>query len=275
MSNDVPVKTIPLAKPQFHPVYRLALIFAGGLIVLLGIAIMLSDYFIFPAPVSGRKPDPDMIQLQVTPDTRIAMRYYSNPHAYYTILYSHGNGDTLNRIQGRMKAFVQHGYRVLAYEYEGYEASEGKSGEVACKRDIRAAYDWLTGVMQVPPERIIIFGYSVGTGPSCWLATQKPAAGLVLECPFLSTFQVVVALPLPGDKLRNDLCMESITMPVLIYHGTSDRIVPYRHGKTLYEKCKSAKKRFVSSNLDHLRMAELMGDRYWKELADFFPVPKP
>jgi len=125
--------------------------------------------------------------------------------------------------------------------------------------------------MKIPAEKIIIYGFSVGTGPSCWLATRQPAAGLVLEAPYLSTFLVVCAFPLPGDKFRNYECMAKITMPVLIYHGTDDAVIPFRHGKSLYERCRSARKRFAPSDAGHLNVADAMGADYWQEMTRFFP----
>src|SRR5215467_8165428 len=75
---------------------------------------------------------------------------------------------------------------VFAFDYEGYGTSEGKPSEKAAYQDEAAAYDYLAVNLGTPPDRIVIFGRSVGTGPATYIAARRPAAGLILRSPFVS-----------------------------------------------------------------------------------------
>jgi pimeloyl-ACP methyl ester carboxylesterase len=96
----------------------------------------------------------------------------------------------------------------------------------------------------VPPERIILYGYSVGTGPSVYLAARRPVAGLILESPFVSTFRVMTKIPLfPVDKLRNLHEIKRVHCPVLVLHGTRDTIIPFWHGQQVFAASQQSEQR--------------------------------
>ena len=57
--------------------------------------------------------------------------------------------------------------------------------------------------MEIPPERIILYGRSIGSGPACWLAENYPVAGVILQSAFMSICRVVVDMKMPFDKLKN------------------------------------------------------------------------
>ncbi len=226
----------------------------------------LADRIIFQPPDSGRKFTPDLLRLETAPDAWIAVRHLktATPGAF-TVLHSHGNAENLERIRDRQQEFVRHGYNSIAYDYEGYGASSGQPSEAAACRDIERVWKYLTEECRIPPERIIIHGFSVGSGPSCHLAARVKPAALVLDAPFTSTFAVVGLAWLPGDRFPNLEHMNRITAPVLIFHGDSDRIIPQRHGRRLYEAAGSPR-RFVSvSGAGHNNLTERAGDAYWQE----------
>jgi fermentation-respiration switch protein FrsA (DUF1100 family) len=93
------------------------------------------------------------------------------------------------------------------------------------------------------PEHIVLYGRSLGSGPSCYLASKSAAAGrsvagLILHAPFTSVYRVVfpdIGFTVPGDQFPNIDRMRSIRCPVFIAHGTADEIVPYHHGLSLHK----------------------------------------
>ena len=92
----------------------------------------------------------------------------------------------------------------------------------------------------IPPESIILYGRSVGSGPTCYLAAKtasegRSVGGVILHSPFLSVCRVAVdaGFSLPGDLFRNLDQAPKIRCPVFIIHGTSDTVVPFWHGQEL------------------------------------------
>ena len=95
-------------------------------------------------------------------------------------------------------------------------------------------------VRKVSPESIILYGRSLGSGPSCYLAAKTAAAGrsvggVILHSPFLSVYRIALdpGFTMPGDMFQNIENAPKIRCPVMIIHGTADIIVPFWHGQEL------------------------------------------
>ncbi len=164
--------------------------------------------------------------------------------AKLTILYSHGNAEDLGMMYRRMKELARVlCVNVLAYDYSGYGLSQPKGmkpTEQLCYRNIEAAYGYLVNVMKIPPHNIVLYGRSLGSGPSCHLARKtalegKSVAGLILHSPFLSIYRIVVDVKsgMVGDMFRSYTTAKDIKCPVLIIHGKEDAVVPFWHGDEL------------------------------------------
>lgn len=135
------------------------------------------------------------------------------------------------------------GLGFYAYDYPGYGHSEGSPTEEGCNRNIKAAWQHLTNELGIDPSDIIIAGQSVGSGPSVWLAENVDEAGLILLSPFTSIYRVAVKYPIyPNDKFTNIKRIANIASPLLIIHGTKDKVIPYKHSKQLIEKHPGPKK---------------------------------
>lgn len=99
--------------------------------------------------------------------------------------------------------------------------------------------------MNVPPKNIVLYGRSLGSGPSCFLASGTaqseeyggPVGGVILHAPFLSVYRIVVdtGCTVYGDKFPNIDFVPTIRSPVILVHGTADQIVPFKHSERLYE----------------------------------------
>jgi predicted alpha/beta hydrolase family esterase len=107
--------------------------------------------------------------------------------------------------------------------------------------DIDAAFEYLTQVVNLRPSQIILYGRSLGGGPSTYMAQKMslagtPVRGVVLQSPFLSTYRVAFHFrySMLGDKFCNVDRMHDITCPVFIVHGTNDEVVPFWNGQELY-----------------------------------------
>ena len=150
------------------------------------------------------------------------------------ILYSHGNGETLDNIKPLLNQFISMGYGVMAYDYAGYGNSTGYPGEKQAYMDIEAAYTYLVEKHKFTPKDIVIMGYSVGSGPSCYLAEKVNAKALVIISGFASAAQVLLPFSVPFDQFPNAERLKNCNIPLLIIHGRNDKIVPLRNGKKLF-----------------------------------------
>ena len=177
-------------------------------------------------------------------------------HAWYvpveyskgTILFSHGNAGNLCHRLDIIGLWRSLGLDVLAYDYGGYGNSTGSASEKRCYEDVRAMWKYLTEERGISPDKIIIYGRSLGGGVATQLATEVDAAGLILESTFSSVTQmakdtypfVPVSLML---RHRFDTAgkIAQINMPVQVLHSPYDNIIPYKHGKKVLDLAKEPK----------------------------------
>ena len=103
----------------------------------------------------------------------------------------------------------------------------------------------------MPPQRIVVFGESLGSGVAVALAATHRIGGLVLEAPFTSAADIGAAaywfLPvrlLMKDPFRSDTRIGKVTAPLLVLHGARDGVVPIAHGERLFSLANEPK-RFV------------------------------
>lgn len=186
----------------------------------------------------------------------------------YTILYSHGNGETVGTTirHGSLKHLSERtGCDIFAYEYLGYTGADrpvGAPSESGCYDSINAAYDYLTKTLGVPPETIIIYGRSIGSGPSVDLASRVGkggAAGLILEAPLTSGARVMwnnEALAWIGSSLdifKNIEKIDRVEVPGCVMHGEADAIVPVSHGRELFSRMRA---RHLMDEADALWLSE-------------------
>lgn len=129
---------------------------------------------------------------------------------------------------------------------------------------------YLRTQQQLRPEQILVFGRSVGGGPSVELAAHYPVGGLILESAFTSAFRVITHIPIfPFDKFNNLGKISSVSCPVLVIHGREDEVIPFWHGETLYANVLSSKMCLWVPSAHHDDVMWMAGDRYWEALAEF------
>jgi fermentation-respiration switch protein FrsA (DUF1100 family) len=168
--------------------------------------------------------------------------FYIDRHSSTTILFSHGNAEDLGMIYEwfcELTREVQ--VNLLAYDYEGYGKASGTPSEQACYEDVDAAWTFLTEVLKHKPRNIVLYGRSLGSGPSCYLAERLSRdgvkiGGLILQSPIMSVFRVAFnfRFSLPGDMFCNVDRVSRVSCPVFVIHGTRDEVVPFWNGEGLF-----------------------------------------
>lgn len=215
-------------------------------------AYLLSDSMIFLPHPSSYQDSAEILKITAVSGKKISAVYLPNPSAKFTLLVSHGNAEDLGDDRYWLDSLRHAGFSVFAYDYEGYGTSEGKPSEKACYEDAAAAYEYLAVDLKTAPNRIIIFGRSVGTGPAAYVAAKRPSAGVILQSPFVSAFRVLTRIPLlPFDKFPNYKYIRHIHSPVLIMHSHADSVIPFWHGQRIFDLANQPKYFFWARNADH------------------------
>ncbi len=131
---------------------------------------------------------------------------------------------------------------MVAVEYPGYGIYKGTPNESKILEDAEAVYDYFVTNLKVDPQDVIIFGRSIGSGPSSYLASKKNIGALVLMSAFTSIRSVVKDLAgswatyLIKERFDNLNAISKVTCPTFIVHGQSDTLIPFNHSKQLHGK---------------------------------------
>lgn len=188
----------------------------------------------------------DLVFLHTEEHEQIPAIYRQMPGARYCLLYSHGNSEDLGTLFPYIDYMAESiGVNVFAYDYVGYSLSrlEGHvPSEEGCYRAVQAAWRYLTQI--VPAEMVILYGRSIGSGPTVEIACQQCAsqcAGIILESPIASGARALAgsigSLAWFADIFINYDKVGKICRPITIMHGIADTIVSVGNGKELFEKC--------------------------------------
>lgn len=196
-----------------------------------------------------------------------------------TFIYFHGNGGNLSYTGWLMKDLSARGFDVLVFDYRGYGRSEGQAtDETGIYADADAAYDYLTRERKVLPERIALYGQSLGTTAVVDLASRRPCAGIILESG-LSSAREMAALILPWglrwlhgfakNSFASTRKLESVRCPVLVTHGALDRTIPVEQSQLLYNAAREPKRLLIIPRAGHNDVPSVGGDEYLDTIADF------
>jgi len=233
-------------------------------------AWLFANAMIFPAPPSTYVDAADQPKLPSPDGNTITAVFLPNPAASHVLLFSHGNKMDLGKADERLQLFRAHGWAVFAYDYPGYGTSSGTPSEAGCYAALAAAYAYLTKLKQIPPEKIVLYGQSLGSGPTVDLASREPIGGLILEGAFLSTFRVLTHWKmLPWDHFDNLAKIGCVRTPLLSIHARQDQTVPFFHGQRLYAAHPGPKQHLWVADAHHNNILEASSSAYWDAIERF------
>jgi uncharacterized protein len=216
--------------------------YAAGLAVL----FFAQRSFLFPVPTVARTstqqagfPEAEERVLDTADGEKVIVWHVPAKPGHPVVLYFHGNGDFLAGFFGRFHDLISDGTGIVALSYRGYAGSSGQPSEAGLLKDAAAAYAFT--VARYRPERIVAWGFSLGTGVAVALAADQPVGRLILEAPYTSTADVAASLFwfLPvrlvmRDQFRSDERIARVKIPLLIMHGGRDPAIPIRFGERLF-----------------------------------------
>ena len=196
-----------------------------------------------------------------------------------TVLLFHGQWTTLSRHKKHYEAITSNGLGLYALAWRGFSGSTGKPSETGLHLDAATAYKALIE-KGLSPDEIVVHGISLGTGPATRLASEQDVAALILEAPYRSTVSVAQErypyLPislLAKYSFKSEDWIGDVVEPVLIGHGTADEVIPFQHGRDLFESANDPKTFASFEGVDHISLVEngFYEDAIWPFLTPNFP----
>jgi fermentation-respiration switch protein FrsA (DUF1100 family) len=192
------------------------------------------------------------------------------------LLWFHGNAGNISHRLANLSELFRLGLSVLIVDYRGYGRSTGSPSEAGLYQDALRAYDYLNQRRRIPPDRIIMFGRSLGGPVAAEVALRRSAAGLILEGSFPSiqamADQHYLGLPANwfvtvefnlADKLAR------LTLPLLVIHGEQDSIVPVALGRKVFEAARDPKRWYAVPGADHNDVPYVGGQPYYRVILEF------
>ncbi|PIE23890.1 MAG: alpha/beta hydrolase [Planctomycetota bacterium] len=188
----------------------------------------------------------DDVWLEVEDGTRIHAWWLEAPGAENVVLFCHGNAGNISHRQESLRFWRELGYSLLIFDYPGYGHSEGSPSEAGVFASARSAWNWLQTERKLPPERILVFGRSLGGAVATRLAHElvvggKRPKGLIIESSFPSMVAVAQGrfpwLPvrlLLRHPFDNREYLKALDLPTLVIHSREDDIVAFRYGEEIY-----------------------------------------
>ncbi len=244
----------------------LCIVYLGGILY----AYTVSDKLIFPMLSPTYEDSSEILKLRTGHHDTISALHLEASGSKELLLYSHGNGEDLGDIRPLLDEFQRRGVSVFAYDYPGYGTSTGHPTEAGVYAAAETAYIYATETLGYAPAAITLYGRSLGSGPSCWLAERYPVSGLILDGAFSSTFRVMTRVKiLPWDKFDNLARLPAMKCPVLLAHGTEDLTVPFTHALQNSSAIRSKKYTLWVEGAGHNDLIERAGPAYWDAVLPF------
>ncbi len=164
------------------------------------------------------------------------------------VLFCHGNAGNIGDRLTTIETFHRLGLSVMIFDYHGYGESEGRPGEEETYLAAQAAWKHLTDERGLAPDRIAVFGRSLGGGVAAWLAARYPPGLLIVESTMTCVTDMAARMyPFYPARLltrmRYDTLarMETIRAPVIVAHSREDEMIPFEHGQRLYQAAREPK----------------------------------
>lgn len=163
---------------------------------------------------------------------------FKSAHSKGLIFYLHGNAGSLATWGEVAKTYTDLHYDVFILDYRGYGKSEGTiKGQTQFFDDVQAAYDEMK--TRYAEEKIVVLGYSIGTGAAAKTASVNHPGLLVLQAPYYNLTDMmkhlfpVIPTFILKYKFETNKYIQECKMPVVIFHGTQDEVIYYGSSEKL------------------------------------------
>jgi uncharacterized protein len=207
--------------------------------------------FFYPAPqekLASPPPGYQFVETKTSDGLTLRAAYRPASDNKATLLFFHGNGDSIEGAGAATRMLTDAGYGALLVEYRGYGGNPGAPSEEGFYRDGEAAIAWLEAKGIMPVDTAIV-GNSIGSGAATEMALRHNPKALVLVSGFASLPFVVSDLYpfLPArwlvrDRYDNSAKIGRVKSPTLILHGDADTLVRPANADVLAKAAPNAKR---------------------------------
>ena len=191
-----------------------------------------------------------------------------------TLLVFHGNAEIAAwSLPWAREVARRTGANVLVAEYRGYAGLPGRPTYAGSKLDARAAFDYARNSLAATPERMAIYGHSLGSAIGVELAAEVNPRALLLEAPFTSARAMASRLGVPGilplwraiSRVHYDTRthVAALDVPVSVVHGDQDMVTPVQMGREVFQAARRKGDLLILEGVGHNDVVETGGERYW------------
>jgi len=217
----------------------------------------------------------DPVAFRASDGTRLTGWFLRHKSPRGVVLFCHGNAGNISHRLESIQILLELRLSVFIFDYRGYGESEGKPSERGTYLDADAAWRHLVEERQVPPAQIVLFGRSLGGAIAAWLATEHTPKALILESTFTSVPDLGARLyPFLPVRLISRFryntrdYVRQVKCPVLVVHSPDDEIIPFAHGREIFEAANEPKE-FLQISGSHNDGFLATGQRYVAGLDAF------
>ena len=226
------------------------------------------------------------VRIQTPDGQTLAAWHIPAEDAKFTVLFCHGNAGNMGHRLDTLALFHELGLNCLIFDYRGYGQSTGRPTEEGTIQDALAARRWLVEMKNIPPEKLLFFGRSLGGSVAAIAAARlpdSPPAGLIIESSF-TAFAEIGAHYYPWLPVRwfvrfsydTQKALAAVNCPVFIIHSPDDEMIPFDMGRRLYESARPPKRFAELKGTHNEGFVENMSlyRSIWQEALTFFQAPE-
>ncbi len=191
------------------------------------------------------------------------------------LIYFHGNACNIYYRIPDLVQLRKAGVNVVGVSYRGYGNSEGAPSEAGVYQDGVAVYRHVTESLGFRGSNVIVLGRSIGTTVALYIAQHHEIGGLILVTPLTSGRAHAEASGLglmssvAGNSFNNLARVGHVKVPLLVIHGTDDRVIPFSMGREIYDNAATGKQFVKIEGAGHNNLQRSYGQAYWPPIADF------
>ncbi len=248
--------------------------------------------FYYPDDVRYETPDAlgvryESVQFNSADGTRLSGWFLpaegrTNPkEARGTVVHFHGNAQNMSTHWRFVAWLPKQDYNVLVFDYRGYGQSEGKPEPKGVFEDANAALNYVRTRSDVDPDRLLVFGQSLGGTNAIAVVGSGNRAGVkaaAIESTFYSYSSIANekfkgAGLLVSDTYAASKYVAAVSpIPLLFIHGTADQVIPVEHSRRLLADAREPKRLIEVPGAGHLEpmTGQRFGHAYRKALTEFF-----
>jgi pimeloyl-ACP methyl ester carboxylesterase len=194
------------------------------------------------------------------------------------MLVFHGNADVARwLVPWAQEAAKRANLCVVLPEYRGYDGLAGAPSYAASAQDALAALHLTRDSLGVTPDRLVLFGHSLGTAIAAELAMIVQPRALVLQSPFTTAQDMARRMFVPGlnalwrliSRVHFDTLarVKSLAAPVSVVHGDRDFIIPDWMGRAVYDSAKEKGQLLIVHGAGHNDVPQVGAEAYWTWLS--------